>query len=269
VNLPFAFVAPHRPTLVLDEHRRHRTPMLEAMARAAGDLALAKPDVIVALSARWNTAGPFRVDDGLRHRTLTDYSGLGVELRYDCDGQPPLARAAVDAGRAAGLRVATASHGVDSGITVPLHFLMPARQIPVVPLSLPAQDARACQRWGEVLRAVLEAWPGRALFVAGGLLSCNEHAWNLKREVPEAKAFDEAALRAIERGDWDGIDLSNRSVRARARPEAGLRHLAVMRGFTGAGTCAVVRCYEGACGVGAALIEFPLSAPETPGAGSS
>jgi aromatic ring-opening dioxygenase catalytic subunit (LigB family) len=263
VNLPFAFVAPHRPTLVLDEHRRHRTPMLEALARAAGDLALAKPDVIVVLSARWNTPGPFRVDDGRRHRTLTDYSGLGVELRYDCDGQPSLARATVEAGLAAGLRVAAASHGVDSGVTVPLHFLMPARHVPVVPLSLPPQDARTCRRWGQVLREVLEAWPGRAAFVVGGLLSCNEHAWNLKRDVPEAKAFDEATLGAIERGEWETIDLKNRSVRARARPEAGLRHFEVMRGFTGPGTRAVVRCYEGSCGVGAALIEFPLAAPQS------
>jgi len=243
--------------------------MLEALARAAGDLALAQSDVMVVLSARWNTPGPFRVDDGRRHRTLTDYSGLGVELRYDCDGQQALARAAVEAGRAAGLRVAVAAHGVDSGVTVPLHFLMPARQIPVVPLSLPSQDVRACRRWGEVLRTVLEAWPGRAAFVAGGLLSFNEHAWNLKREVPEARAFDEAALAAFERGEWDAIDLKNRSVRARARPEAGLRHFEVMRGFTGPDTRAVVRCYEGSNGIGAALIEFPLTAREAPGAGAS
>lgn len=234
--------------------------MLEALARAAGDLALARPDVIVALSARWNAAGPFRVDDGRRHRTLTDYSGLGVEVRYDCDGQPSLARAAVEAGRAAGLRVAIASHGADSGVTVPLHFLIPARQIPVVPLSLAPQDARACRRWGEVLRNVLEAWPGRAAFIAGGLLSCNEHAWNLKRDIPEARMFDEAALGAIERGAWDELGLSNRTVRARARPEAGLRHLEVMRGFAGASSHAVVRCYEGSNGMGAALVEFPLAA---------
>lgn len=260
MNLPFAFVAPHRPTLVVDEHRRHRTPMLEALARAAGDLALAKPDVIVALSTRWNAAGPFRVDDARRHHTITDYSGFGVEVRYDCDGQPSLARAAIEAGRAAGLRVAAASHGVDSGVTVPLHFLMPARQSPVVPLSMPAQDARACRRWGEVLRGVLEAWPGRAAFVVGGLLSCNEHAWNLKRDVPEAGMFDESTLAAIERGAWDELALANRTVRARARPEAGLRHFELMRGFAGPDVRAVVRCYEGANGIGSALIEIPLAA---------
>lgn len=259
MNLTFAFVAPHRPTLVLDEHRRHRTPMLEALGRAAGDLALAKPDAIVALSARWDIPGPFRVDDDARHRTLTDYAGLGVELRYDCEGQTALARSLIEAGRAAGLRVAAASHGADSGVTVPLHFLMPARRLPVVPLSLPGESAEACRRWGRVLRATLESWPGRVAFIVGGLLSCNEHAWNLKRDVPEARAFDEATLAAIERGAWDEIDMRSRAVRGRARPEALLRHFQVMRGFAGNDSHAVVRCYEGAYGVGAALVEFPLA----------
>jgi len=216
--------------------------------------------VIVALSARWNTPGPFRVDDGARHRTLTDYSGFGVEVRYDCEGQPSLARAAIEAARAAGLRAAAASHGADSGITVPLHFLSPAGRLPVVPLSLPAADADTCRRWGDVLRGVLEEWPGRAAFIVGGLLSCNEHAWNLKREVPEATAFDQATLQAIERGAWEEIVVSNRAVRGRARPEAGLRHLQVMRGFAGDAVRGVVRCYEGSNGMGAALIEFPLAA---------
>ncbi len=232
--------------------------MLEALARAASDLAAARPEAIVALSARWGASGPFRVDAGKRHRTLTDYEGLGVELRYDCDGHPALARALVEAGRKSGLRVASASHGVDSGVTVPLHFLLPARQVPVVPLSLSAQDAAACRAWGAVLRATLEAWSERVAFVVGGVLSCNEHAWNLKREVPECRAFDEAVLAALERGAWDEFGGSSRAVRGKVRPEAGLRHLEVLRGLVGEGVRAVVRCYESGPGIGAALIELPI-----------
>src|SRR5437016_8320822 len=174
-----AYLVPHRPTLVLDEHRGHRTPMLEALAGVAADLAAAAPQVVVVLSARWGASGPFRVDVGRRHRTLTDYTGLGVELRYDCDGHPALARALVEAGQKARLRVAAATRGADSGVTVPLHFLFPGRQIPVVPLSLPPQDGDACRAWGATIRDTLERWPERVAFIAGGLLSFNEHAWNL------------------------------------------------------------------------------------------
>ena len=257
---PFTYLVPNRPTLVLDQHRGHRTPMLDALARAASDLAIAAPEAVVALSARWTTSGPFRVDEGKRHRTLTDYSGLGVEVRYDCDGHPALARALVAAGRKAGLRAAVASHGVDSGVTVPLHFLTPGRQVPVVPLSLPAQNAAACAAWGAALRDALEAWPERVAFIVGGVLSCNEHAWNLKREIAETRELDEMAISALERGAWDELHGVSRSVRGRARPEAGLRHLDVLRGFTGDLACATMRCYESGPGIGAALIEFALAA---------
>ena len=53
---------------------------------------------MVALSARWVAEGPFLVDAGRRHRTLTDYPGFGVEVRYDCQGHPELARRLVEAG---------------------------------------------------------------------------------------------------------------------------------------------------------------------------
>ena len=268
---PTAYLVPNRPTLVLDQHRGHRTPMLDALARAALDITAAAPEAIVMLSARWTTSGPFRVDEGVRHRTITDYSGLGVEVRYDCDGQPALARFLVEAGRKAGLRVATATRGVDSGVTVPLHFLLPVRRVPVVPLSLPSHDAATCRSWGEVLRGALDAWPSRVTFIVGGILSCNEHAWNLKRDVAEAREFDEATLLALERGAWDELNASSRSVRGRARPEAGLRHLEVLHGFVGGGTCATLRCYESGPGIGAALIEFaltarPAAAPPVPAA---
>ena len=265
--IPHAYLVPHRPTLVLDEHRGHRTPMLDALARAAADLSAAAPEAIVVLSARWSASGPFRVDAGRRHRTLTDYTGLGVELRYDCDGSPPLARALVDAGQKARLRVAAATRGVDSGVTVPLHFLVPTRQVPVVPLSLPPQNAAACRAWGAALRGALERWNERVAFLVGGVLSYNEHAWNLRREIPEASAFDEATLAALERGDWSQLGSAGRSTLEKARPEAGLRHLEVLRGLLGEGARGSVRCYEGGPGIGAALVEFPISVPAARSAG--
>ena len=261
-----AYLVPHRPTLVLDQHRGHRTAMLEALAAAAGELAAAAPQAIVILSARWTTRGPFRVDAGKRHRTLTDYAGLGVELRYDCEGHPALARALVEAGQGAGLRVAAASRGADSGVTVPLHFLMPARQVHVVPLSLPPQEPAACRAWGAVVRDVVERWNERVAFMVGGVLSCNEHAWNLRRDVPEARAFDEAVLAALERGEWDHAGAGGRGALGKARPEAGLRHLEVLRGFLGDGVRGALRCYEASPGIGAALVEFPVgvSVPAAP-----
>ena len=190
-----ALLVPHLPTLLVDEHRRHRTPMLEALARASERFLAESPEAVVVLSARWEAPGPLLVDSARRHGTITDYTGFGVEVRYDCDGDPALARALVEAGQKAGVRVAATTRGVDSGVTVPMHFLAPSRSLPVVPLSVARRPAEECRAWGKAVRAVLAAWPRRTALVVGGLLSRNEHAWNLRREVPEAREFDERSER--------------------------------------------------------------------------
>jgi len=251
-------LAPHLPTLLVDEHRGHQTEMLTALANEATWLAAEAPDAVVALSARWDSEGPFLVDTGKRHRTLTDYSGFGVEVRYDCNGLPALARALVEAGTRADVRVGAAQRGVDSGVTVPLHFLLPKSPIPVVPLSLAQRPAAECRKWGAVIARTLAARSERIAFVVGGLLSHDRHAWNLKREVPEAREFDEQALRALEAGEWETLRTLEPRVRERAQPEAELRHLEVLRGFLGSDVPGVLRCYEASPGVGSALVEFEL-----------
>ena len=254
-----ALLVPHLPTLVVDQHRGHETEMIAALAAAAVRLQAESPAAIVVLSARWDSAGPFLVGADRHHRTITDYSGLGVELRYDCDGNPALANALAEAGRKAGVRVETALRGVDSGVTVPLHFLLPGRSVPVVPLSLAARPAAECRAWGAALRRALSAWPERVAFVVGGLLSNNVHASRLGREVPEARSFDEHALDVLGRGAWSQLALGVKKLAKKAQPEAGLRHLEVLRGFLGDGVAGEIRCYQPAPGVGAALIEFEIT----------
>lgn len=258
--LPRILLVPNRVTLVLDEHRGHQTAMLEAIGAEAIRLGEAAPDLIVALSSRWRGHGPFLVDEGRRHQTITDYSGYGVEVRYDCAGHPALARVLAEAGRHAGLRVETAVRGIDSGISVPLHFLARSRRKPVVPLGLGDHPPDACRRWGEALRTALEARPERITFIVGGMLSNNEHEWNLRRPVPEAETLDEAVLGALRAGAWEALHAQPPAVMTRAMPEAELRHLDVLRGFTGDGARGEVLAYEAGQGVGAALVAFDLAA---------
>jgi len=255
---PRVLLVPTLPTLLVDEHRHHRTGMLAALETQSARLKAESPEIVVALSARWIAEGPFLVDAGRRHRTLTDYPGFGVEVRYDCAGHPELARALVEAGIRAGVRVAAATRGVDSGVTVPLHFLVPAPALPVVPLSLADRTPAECRAWGNVLREALAARRERIAFVVGGLLSDNQHAWTLGREVPETKAFDERVLAAIASGAWDDTTPAGPEEVERVQPQAGLRHLEVLRGFLGRDAAGVVDCYESSPGVGAALVEFSL-----------
>lgn len=249
-------LVPTVPTLLVDEHRHHRTDMLAALDAQSGLLRDEQPAAVVALSARWISEGPFLVDGSRRHLTLTDDPGFGVEVRYDCPGEPKLAKALVEAGTQAAVRVAFASRGVDGGVTVPLHFLLPARGVPVVPLSLAERTPDECRAWGRVVRRTLEARPERIAFVVGGLLSGNRHAWKLGRDVPESRAFDERILAAVREGDWGAVRRREPGEAERVQPEADLRHLEVLRGFLDRDARGVVACYEPSPGIGAALVEF-------------
>lgn len=263
---PTAWLAPHIPTLLVDSFRGHRTGMLDALAEASSELITADPVAIVVVSARWQTEGPFLVDPGRRHRTLTDHTGFGVEIRYDCTGAPGLARALVAAGTRAGVRVATAERGVDSGVAVPLQLLLPDRHVPVVPVSVADRPDAECRAWGAALRKAIEAWPGPVAFVVGGLLSFDAHAWRLSRTVAAHGEFDERVIDALRAGRWDVIPEERLAVAATGRRtpaeavhvEGELRHLEVLRGFLGSDVAGDVRCYESGPGVGAALVAFPL-----------
>ena len=263
--IPFVLLVPHIPTLLLDAHRRHRTEMLAALEVASGKLKDAAPDVIAALSARWISKGAFLVDDGSQHATLIDYTGFGVEARYDCAGAPVLAKALITTGQKAGARVAAGKRGVDSGVTVPMRFLVPDRSVPVVPLSLALETPRECRAWGAILRRMLAARPERVARVIGGLITFDPHAWQLGRDVPELRDLDARVLAALGAGDWNALEAVRRDGAAAgervqtAMPLAAeLRHLEVLRGVVGDGARGTLLAYETGAGVGTALMEFAI-----------
>jgi aromatic ring-opening dioxygenase catalytic subunit (LigB family) len=256
-----AFLVPPLPTLLVDQHRGHRTEMLEALEEASRRFVDDAPETVVVLSARWEApGGPFMAGAAKRHHTLTDYHGFGVEVRYECAGRPALAKALVEAGLRAKVRAATVIRGIDSGISVPMHFLVPLRDLPLVPLSLARADAAAHRGWGSALRTALEAWPGRVTFVVGGLLSSNAHAWNLRRDLPEAREFDTRAVAALERGAWSELGPLGADAAETVQPQSALHHLEVLRGLLGDDVPGTLLCYEGAPGMGAALMEFETAA---------
>src|SRR5438874_12819285 len=78
-----ALLLPSVPTMLIDEQRGDFTEMIEAVTAAGERLALEAPDALVALSARWASAGAFHADDARTHRSGIDLPGFRVEPRCD------------------------------------------------------------------------------------------------------------------------------------------------------------------------------------------
>jgi aromatic ring-opening dioxygenase catalytic subunit (LigB family) len=251
-------LVPHLPTLMIDDQRGHHAGMVGALRAASERLFEEMPAALVVMSARWGTPGPFMVDAAAQHDLPVASGGFNVGGRYRGPGQPALAKALVSAGTREGLRVVALTRRMDTGIAVPMHFLVPSRDLPVVPLSIVNQTPEECRRWGLAIRHALAAWPERVAFIVSGLLTFNLHAWTLRRELPEGLDFDQRTIEALELGHWDALARYDEKTLERIRPEAGLRHLEVLRGFLGEDVKGTLRCYESSPGVGAALIEFPV-----------
>jgi aromatic ring-opening dioxygenase catalytic subunit (LigB family) len=255
-----ALLLPSVPTMLIDEQRGDFTEMIEAVTAAGTRLAAESPEAVVAVSSRWVSAGPFHADDARRHTSVIDLPGFGVEPRYHCAGHPVLARAIVEGASRAGLRATCARRGTDTGISIPLHFLLRDRHVPVVPVSVGDGSREEQRAWGEVLRRVLHAREERIAFVVGGALSFNLHAFNLRREVPEALALDERVLKAIQHGRWGQLSELEGKLLEKAQPDAGLRHLEVLRGFLLGDRPGRVIEHETSPGLGTAIAEFTLDA---------
>jgi aromatic ring-opening dioxygenase catalytic subunit (LigB family) len=254
-----ALLVPSVPTMLIDEQRGDVTEMIEALEAAGRRMLADEPEAIVALSARWVAPGPFHADDAKHHRSVIDVPGFGVEPRHDVAGDPALARAIVERATASGVRATVATRGVDTAISIPLHFLERSRRLPVVPLSIGGGSREEHRAWGAAIRQALNEWPRRVAFVAGGALSWNLHAFNLKRDLAECHELDERALEALARPAWSELAAIVARLGEKARPEAGLLHLEVLRGFLALDSArGDVIEHETSPGIGTALVEFPI-----------
>lgn len=115
---------------------------------------LAKPDAVVVFSAHWLTRGT-AVGGSAAPSTIHDFGGFPEALyreRYDAPGAPDLA--AEIAARLAGA-VLDPERGFDHGVWTVLKFLLPAADVPVVPVSLDATaSARELMEQGRALRGL-------------------------------------------------------------------------------------------------------------------
>jgi len=132
--LPTVFLAHGSPLLALDGG---------AWGEAVGALGRRLPPLraILVCSAHWEAPAPFRLSSAKAPGVVHDFGGFPealYALDYPAPGSPGLADEAAGLLREAGLAVVLdAQRPLDHGAWVPLRYLRPEADVPVVQLSLP------------------------------------------------------------------------------------------------------------------------------------
>ena len=184
------------PTLFLS----HGSPMHAIEPGAAGEAwqslgrALPRPRAVLMVSAHWETSVPMLTGNP-KPATIHDFGGFPAELfaiEYPAPGDPSLAREAVALLKKAGITAGVdGCRGLDHGAWVPLRWMYPDHDVPVVQLSV--QPELGTGRHVALGRAVAPLAADGVLIVGSGHTTHNLRDWmgNPRRSEPlrYAQAF--------------------------------------------------------------------------------
>ncbi|HEY0310441.1 MAG TPA: class III extradiol ring-cleavage dioxygenase [Luteimonas sp.] len=177
-------------------------PNLQAFGGALGALR-----AIVVVSPHWQTRG-VRVTGAAAPDTIHDFGGFPqplYALRYEPPGDPALAQELVERLRATGFDAhVDPARGLDHGAWVPLRYLRPDADVPVLQVSLPIDATPATAlRMGEVLAPLRERG---VLVVGSGSLTHNLYEFRQDVRDPEyAQAFADWVAAAVARRDVEAL----------------------------------------------------------------
>lgn len=199
------------PTLFIS----HGSPMHAIDPGGAGKAwhalaaSLPRPRAILVASAHWETSLPM-LSGAARLDTIHDFGGFPPELyrlRYDAPGAPEVAQEAAELLQHAGLSPSiNACRGIDHGAWVPLKWMYPGRDVPVVQLSVqPALGPAHHLALGRALAPLTERG---VLVVGSGHVSHNLRDWFGSRGATEPLAYVTAFAQ------WLSTTLSARDVDA-------------------------------------------------------
>lgn len=167
-SFPLLFVSHGAPMFAIE-------PGLAGQRLAELGRELPRPDAIVILSPHWMTRGEISVTASTAPETIHDFGGFPdalYQLRYPAPGAPALAAHIVGLLQNAGWKSRLdARRGLDHGAWVPLLYLAPEADIPVVQVSMPAGlDTYQAWKLGKALTPLRDM---KVLIVASGSLTHN------------------------------------------------------------------------------------------------
>ncbi|MCY9666809.1 extradiol ring-cleavage dioxygenase [Paenibacillus alginolyticus] len=252
-----------------DQVADFQKPMVSAMHKVSEELFETKPDVVIMISCHFTATFHHYVNCSSVHKgelTAVECPDLIADVPYNFQGDPSLAEQLVQAGKGAGLPILAfndTSYVWDYGTLVPMRYLVPKENVPVIDLSVCwAASLDETFEWGRNVGKTLKESSKRAVFVSSGALSHNLVRGPEKMPTSSEQALDKQFTDYLLSGRLDAAREMLPQYAKIAGVESGGRHLAMLLGvMEGSGNYkAKFHGYVQSSGSGNAIITFePLA----------
>jgi 3,4-dihydroxyphenylacetate 2,3-dioxygenase len=236
MSIELSVLTPHVPSICHEENApEFQKAMIEGMKDVAKQIEQIKPDVIVLVSCHWPSTFAHYVDCTPVHKgTLTaiECPDLISDVPYSFPGDQELGNQLVQAGKEEGLAVEGVNDPYyvwDYGSVVPLRYLTPKGDIPVVNLSVTlAASIEETAKWGQKIAKILKESDKKIVFLSSGALSHNLVRGRENRPTSAEHAMDKQFVEYVMNKDYSSAyEMLPQYARA-AKVESGGRHLAML-----------------------------------------
>jgi 3,4-dihydroxyphenylacetate 2,3-dioxygenase len=236
MTIEFSMIAPHVPSMCHEEQvPEFQQDMASGMKVVAQQIKEIKPDVMVLVSCHWPSTFFHYVDCTPVHKgilTAFEAPDLIKDLPYNYPGDEELANKLVKTGEDAGLQVQGVNDPYylwDYGSVVPLRYLNPDADIPVINLSVTlAASIEETYKWGQEIAKVLHETDKKVIFISSGALSHNLVRGRHNKPTVTEHSMDKQFLEFVMSKDYQAAyDMLPEYARL-ARVESGGRHLAML-----------------------------------------
>jgi 3,4-dihydroxyphenylacetate 2,3-dioxygenase len=238
MTIELGMLVPHTPRMCHEEYAPDfQQELVRGMHEVAKVIEKVNPDTIVLISCHWLSSFHHYVDATPEHKgvlTAFECPELISDVPYDYPGDEVLASQLVEAGKNAGLPVVKVNEPTyvwDYGTVVPLRYLVPKQNIPVIDLSVCwAADLEETYLWGQQIGKVLRESDKRVVFVSSGALSHNLLRGPHFMPSLTEQALDNQFLSYLHKNDLSSAWKMLPQYSKVASVESGGRHIAMLFG---------------------------------------
>ncbi|KAA9011180.1 DODA-type extradiol aromatic ring-opening family dioxygenase [Niallia endozanthoxylica] len=239
MTIELSILAAHVPSICHeDQVPDFQQNMVDAMKQVEKDIANIKPDAVVLVSCHWPSTFAHYVDCYPVHKgllTAIEAPELIKDVPYHYPGDEELGLQLVKAGVDAGITVKEVQDKYfvwDYGTVVPLRYLVPNEDIPVINLSVTlAANLEETYQWGKVIAKVLHESNKRVIFISSGALS--HHLVRGRHNMPTIAehSLDKEFVNLLMNKDYQAAYQMLPQYANMAKVESGGRHLAMLLGI--------------------------------------